>query len=346
MANVDDTLPLLKGTLDLLILKALSWGPMHGYGVATWGSRTARTARSASTTARCTRHSNAWKAAAGSAPSGARPRTRCARYYKLTAACMSAPAHRIRDVDALHAIRHVDSRARPTRHMMRYRRLFDLRLGGRRRAGDEMDLEIESHLAMRAADLERQGMTPDAAREEARRFGDFDAARRRLHDAARQRESAMRQRDWIGSVVADLRYAARQARRAPGFTALAVATLALGIGATTTIFTLVENVLLRPLPFPNAHQLVSLSGMDSAHNATQYVSAADWLDWRKARSLQASAIYSYAFRTGLVTTYSATRVGAVRVSRSFFNVLGSRFVAGLEVAAECAFLVVAQRPRI
>ena len=106
--------------------------------------------------------------------------------------------------------------------MMRYRRLFDLRLGGAARADAEMDLEIESHIAMRVADLVRAGMTPEAAREEARgRFGNFDDARRRLHSAARQREAAMRQRDRFGSILNDLRYAVRQARRAPGFTALA-----------------------------------------------------------------------------------------------------------------------------
>src|SRR6185503_11509703 len=145
---------------------------------------------------------------------------------------------------------------------------------------------------------------------------------------ARQREAAMRQRDRLGSIIADLRYAARQARRAPGFTALAVATLALGIGATTTIFTLVERVLLRPLPFPNAHQLIALAGMDSAHNKAPTVSSADWLDWRKARSLQGAAIYSFPFRLGIITTDSATRVGAVRASGNFFAVLGSRFIAG------------------
>jgi hypothetical protein len=96
-----------------------------------------------------------------------------------------------------------------------YRRLFDLRLGGRARADAEMDLEIESHLQMRVADLVRAGWSPEAARTEAmRRFGHFATARRQLHSAARQREAAMRQRDWFGSLVADVRYAIRQAKRA------------------------------------------------------------------------------------------------------------------------------------
>ncbi len=94
--------------------------------------------------------------------------------------------------------------------MSRYRRLFDLRLGGRARVDAEMDLEIEEHLAMRTADLVRSGMAPDDARREAeRRFGDFANARRRLHEAAREREAAMQQRDRLGAIVADLRKADR-----------------------------------------------------------------------------------------------------------------------------------------
>lgn len=210
-----------------------------------------------------------------------------------------------------------------------YRRLLDLGLGGRRQVDADMDLEIETHLAMRTADLIRAGRAPDAAREEAiRRFGDFEAARRQLHAAARQREAAMRQRDWMGSLVGDFRFALRQARRAPGFTALAVATLALGIGATTTMFTLVENVLLRPLPYPNPEQLVAVTGLDSARNSVPTISSADWLDWRRASSLLGSAIYSYPFRQGIIVSDSATRVSAERVSGNFFDVLKPEFVAG------------------
>ena len=69
--------------------------------------------------------------------------------------------------------------------MPAYRRLFDLRLGGRARAAAEMDRELETHLALREADLVRAGMSPEAARVEARRrFGNFEQARRRLHDGA------------------------------------------------------------------------------------------------------------------------------------------------------------------
>jgi len=212
---------------------------------------------------------------------------------------------------------------------MRYRRLFDLSLGSNARVDAEMDREIEAHIAMRAADLEREGLSADDALAEARRrFGNFDDARARLHTAARQREASMRQRDRVGSLIADIRYALRQARRAPAFTALAIATLALGMGATTTMFTLVDNILLRPLPFPHAERLVMLYGADSAKTRIEMVSSADWLDWRHAQSLESSALFSFPFRQGIIVGDSAIRVTSETVSGEFFKVLSPRFVAG------------------
>jgi predicted permease len=192
-----------------------------------------------------------------------------------------------------------------------------------------MDLEIESHIAMRVADLVRAGWAPELARAEAiRRFGDFETARRQLHSAARQRDSAIRQRDRIGSIVGDARYALRQARRAPGFTALVVGSLAIGIGAVTTIFTLVAHILLRPLPFPDSGRLVQVNGLDSARNRVPTVASADWLDWRRARSLTGSALYSFPERYAIMVGDTAVRVSAVRVSPEYLHVLGSRFAAG------------------
>jgi putative ABC transport system permease protein len=233
--------------------------------------------------------------------------------------------------------------------MRRYRRLFDLRLGGRRRIDADMDREIDAHLEMRVEELVRGGMSERAARDEAhRRFGDVDSARRRLHAAARHREATMHQRDRIGGIVADVRQAARQARRAPGFTALAVAALALGIGSTTMVFTLVDRVLLRPLPFPHPEQLVTLAGLDSTHNSVTVVSSADWFDWRKATTVQSSALYSFPYRQGIVTTDSAARVSAQRVTGDFFSVLGARFAVGRpfvhdEVEAFTPVVVISER---
>ncbi|HXD48486.1 MAG TPA: ABC transporter permease [Gemmatimonadaceae bacterium] len=210
-----------------------------------------------------------------------------------------------------------------------YRRLFDLRLGGRRRSAAEMDLEIESHLAMRTADLVAAGRSPADARAEAlRRFGDIDAARTKLHAAARHRDAALRQRHRIGALYADARYAVRQARRAPGFTALAVGALAIGIGSATAMFTLVDHVLLQPLPFPRPDRLVAVFGGASNGAPVELVSSADWLDWRRAKSFEGSAIRSFPYRRTVVTPDSAIRIDAEDVSGNYFDVLRPRFVAG------------------
>src|SRR3569833_1522340 len=231
----------------------------------------------------------------------------------------------------------------------RYRRIFDLRLGGRRRIDAEMDAELESHLAMRVADLMRAGLSPEAARREAmRRFGDFDTAQRQLRAGARQREAAVSHRDWLGSVRADVVYAGRQFRRARGFTALAIATLALGVAATTSIFTLVDRSLIEPLRVPASGQLVRFEGMDSTKAPIETISQRDWLDWRKATSLESSAIYGIPRRQVVVTRDSSIRLTSERVTPAFFGVLRARFVAGRsfaegEVADQAPLVVISER---
>ncbi|MFI5245528.1 MAG: ADOP family duplicated permease, partial [Gemmatimonadales bacterium] len=127
-----------------------------------------------------------------------------------------------------------------------------LRFWKRRDALDgELSTELGEHLALLARDAEHAGLSHDDA---------LAAARRRLGNTTRIREES---RDsWgfraIESVLQDLRHALRALRRAPGFTAAVVITLGLGMGATTAIFSVVNGVLLRPLPFPHEDRLVTI----------------------------------------------------------------------------------------
>lgn len=126
---------------------------------------------------------------------------------------------------------------------------------------DELDEELAILIANRIDALVARGMSVDEARGEALRRlgGSLDEARRQLHSSADQRERRMEFRDYIESLWQDVRYAARGLVRRPAFTSVAVLTLAIGIGATTAIFSAVNVMILRALPYAQPNELMTVS---------------------------------------------------------------------------------------
>ncbi|MDQ3604915.1 MAG: permease prefix domain 1-containing protein, partial [Gemmatimonadota bacterium] len=117
------------------------------------------------------------------------------------------------------------------------RRILRLPLRSRELAEQELDEEIRLHLELRIEQLERQGLGPDEARAEAlRRFGPPEEARRLLQRAAQRRERRLRVREWLDGARQDVRYAVRSLGKTPGFTAVIILTLALGIGLCTSMY--------------------------------------------------------------------------------------------------------------
>src|SRR5215217_2772365 len=139
------------------------------------------------------------------------------------------------------------------------RRVFRLP-GSKRRIDEELDAELRFHLEGRIEDLmEREALPRDVAEREAqRRFGNVDAYRREaraIDDSMLQRR---RQMDVMETLKRETGHAVRTLVRSPSFSLIAIVTLALGLGAATTIFTLLDRVVLRPLPYPNANRLIHI----------------------------------------------------------------------------------------
>lgn len=194
-------------------------------------------------------------------------------------------------------------------------------LVGRRRFEAELAEEIRIHQEMAAEQARHEGRAPDEA--------EF-AARRRVGNRAQLAEAA---RDvWrppaLGDLAQDLRYALRGLRRQPGYAAAAVLTLTLAIGATTALFSVLNALLLRPLPYPEAGRMVQVwEHKRTSNNRENLVSPANFLDWRdRARSFEHLAAYTWS-SLPLAGDAPAMIYGRM-VTSNFFLVMGTRPALG------------------
>jgi len=192
---------------------------------------------------------------------------------------------------------------------------------GRLRDHDE---EVEFHLSLLATDLQQQGWTRDAAEQEARRrFGGRDQVRERYRDA-----SGFPSVDALGQ---DLHYSMRMLRRQPAFSLLVVLLVATGVGANTAIFSLVDAILLRPLPYPAADRLAIVREVVPL-KADLYpslpASSGDFLEWRsRVAGFESLAAIAPEQRT-LAGQGQPVSVNVARVTAAFLPALGARTAAG------------------
>ena len=195
----------------------------------------------------------------------------------------------------------------------------------------EFDEEIALHIEMRTRELIADGMDPAEARALAiKRMGDVASLRRACVDLGRKRDREMRVTLWLEELRDDVKFAIRQLRAAPAFTLVATLTLALGIGANSAIFALVDATLLRSLPYGDAGQLVTIWEKSDA-TARGFASPSNMLDW-KARSRTFENIAAFTPSVGSMVVAgrdgNAETVSRQWVTSGIFDVLGVRPVAG------------------
>jgi hypothetical protein len=194
----------------------------------------------------------------------------------------------------------------------------------RRRDEQEVDEEISTHLEFAVEDYRRRGLSEEEARRRAALdFGGVQQAKEARRDARRFAEAEI--------LWQDIRYGLRSLRRDGGFTAMAVAILALGIGATTAVFSIVDSVLLRPLAYGHADRLIALQEVvpQFSHIAPAFpVNGRHFVEWqRHARTLEAVALLD-GTELNLTGLGEPERVNGTRTSTNLFDVLGVRAQLG------------------
>jgi putative ABC transport system permease protein len=181
--------------------------------------------------------------------------------------------------------------------------------------------EIAFHIEQQTAKNIRAGMTPDAARRAALvRFGGVEQVREATRDEFRA--------GVLEDFGRDLRYGARVLVRAPGFAIVAILTLGLGIGAATAVFSVVDGVLLQPLPYPEPDRIVRLFQIDANGRRQGNVSDPNFEDWKTGTHSFAAMAQMSAYPVPVVVNGQSAMINGANVSREFFDVMGVRPMMG------------------
>jgi putative ABC transport system permease protein len=205
----------------------------------------------------------------------------------------------------------------------RFRRIFGLE------PASDVEHELAFHVDMRIRELIERGETPERARElTLRRFGDYEHARRECIEINERRRRHLSRREHAMEVRQDIVYALRMLRRTPGFTFVAVVTLALGIGANSAIFSVVHAVLLESLPFRDAERLYHVNMLYPDGTKYSSSSAPDFMSLREStRAFEQVEAFSRSPFT-LVGVGDAREVQGANVSDGLFTLLGLRLEYG------------------
>jgi putative ABC transport system permease protein len=201
-----------------------------------------------------------------------------------------------------------------------------LALFRKRHLDRELEGEILAHLEMAEQEALAAGMEPEEARRVARmRFGGVE----QVKEAHRDRRSLR----WIETVLGDFRYGLASLRRNPGFALVAVGVLALGIGANAAMFSLVDAVLLKPLPFPEPERMVRVWESPRAGEING-VNAPDFQDWKRLSTVFEALSAEAPLDASLTGQGAPERIAGLRVSADYFEVFGVAAQIGRTFAPE------------
>ena len=203
-----------------------------------------------------------------------------------------------------------------------WRRHF--RLTGRPDLRADVEDELAYHLELRARELERHGLAPNVAREEAARlFGDVPSIRAECLTIDQRYTRRIGRKESLMNLLHDLRISARSLARSSVFTGVAVACVGLGVAVTGTIFSAVNSILVRPLPYPNADRLVSIyAAVPARDERGTNISYWDYVSWREEnRSFRDVGMWTWGTTT-VSSDLDAERIDSPMVTANLFPLLG------------------------
>src|SRR5271169_1347347 len=186
----------------------------------------------------------------------------------------------------------------------------------------DLDQEIRAHIELATQENVDRGMSPEEARYAAlRKFGNVTCAKEDVREVWSLA--------WLEQLLQDIRLGLRQLRKNPGFAAVAILTLALGIGANTAIFSVINSVLLRPLPYHEPDELVMVWESNSQHvNSHNTVSPPNFLDWQSRNTVFSSMSFIFDERANLTGNGDPEEVVVQNVSTNFFSLLAVNLPLG------------------
>jgi predicted permease len=188
-----------------------------------------------------------------------------------------------------------------------------LALVRKRRLDRELEGEILAHLEMAEVDAAAAGLSPEEARREARRgFGGIEQMKEDHRDQRSVR--------WVENLLRDVRYGMASMARDPGFAVVTIGLLALGIGANTAMFSIVDAVLLKPLPFPEAERMVRV--WETPPGLRNGTTTLTFLDWKRQDDIFEALSVECPARFAVTTGADPVRVSGKQVSADYFQVFG------------------------